>query len=315
MKSQIKYIAILLMSCLFSFNSAFAQEQWTGKLTLNSFNCETQRICYDIAIKGASEESWALGDQNYRLFYDGDNVSVNSIYSLLPSDTYSSAQMDEVMEIYGQGQEAYSPLDKIDDNLGFIDFYIISYAKQNPAQAVQINSLDFTSVAKICVDVSDEMLEIGEEKAMNIHFSQPNTAGQITNQHTLITEIDASNHTTSTEAIEFLDITYDSGIEGQLGILCSTSGVAGLNDANDNLTLFPNPVATSSLLNYEVKGLTAQTHNIVIYDLNHKVVEIFNGLPTNNKAVRIKSNLTAGVYLFKIQAEGYQQTKEFVIVN
>ena len=314
MKLRIKHITVL-MSVLFFFNYASAQEQWIGKLTLNSFNCETQRVCYAIEIKGVSEEPWALGDQNYRLFYDGDNISVNSVYSLLSSSTYSTAQTDEVMEIYGQGQESYSPLDNIDDNLGFIDFYIISYAKQNPSQAAQINSSEFTPVAKICVDVSDEMLEIGEENAMHLYFSQASTAGQITNQHTLVTEIDASNHTTSTNPIGFLDITYNSGLEGQLGALCSTSNVEDLSTLNESLVLFPNPIATSSLLNYEVKGLTSQKHDVIIYDLNYKVVDTFSGLSINNKTVRIKSNLAGGVYIFKVQSEGYQQMKEFVIMN
>lgn len=314
MKLRIKHIAAL-MGVLFFFNFASAQEQWIGKLTLNSFDCETQRVCYNIDIKGVSEEAWALGDQNYRLFYDGDNVSVNSVYSLLP-ETYSAAQTDEVMEIYGQGQEAYSPLDKIDDNLGFLDFYIISYAKQSPEQAVQINSTEFTSVAKICVDVSDEMLEMGEENAMNLHFSQPSTAGQITNQHTLITEIDGSNHTKSTNPIGFLDITYESGADAQLGALCSTSDVADFDVLqNGKLKLFPNPVLTSSLLNYDATGLTAQKHDVIIYDLNYKVMETFSGLPINNKTVNIQSNLAAGVYLLKVQAEGYQEMKEFVILN
>lgn len=309
-------MAVLMGVLFFFFNVASAQEQWIGKLTLNSFNCETQRVCYAIEIKGVSEEPWALGDQNYRLFYDGDNVSVNSVYSLLSSSTYSAAQTDEIMEIYGQGQEIYSPLDKIDDNLGFIDFYIISYAKQDPDQAVQINSSEFTSVAQICVDVSDEMLELGEENAMNIHFSQPNSAGQITNQYTLVTEIDESNHTTSTTPIGFLDVTYNSGIEGQLGALCATSDVEDLDDLQKRkLKFFPNLVATSSLLTYEVTGLTAPKHEVVIYDLNYKIVESFSGLSVNNRTIRIKSNLAAGVYLFKIQAEGYQEMKEFVIIN
>lgn len=315
MKLLIKHVSVV-MGVLFFFNSASAQQEWIGKLTLSSFNCESQRMCYDIEIKGFSEDSWALGDQNYRLFYDGDNVSINSVYSLLPSN-YSTAQTDEVIEMYGQGQEDYSPLDNIDDNLGFIDFYIIAYAKQNPAQAVQIVSSSFTPVAKICVDVSDEMLELGEENAMNIHFSQPSSAGQITNQHTLVTEIDASNHTTSTKSLGFLDITYNSGIEGQLGQLCSTTSVEGtsLEDLQSQLTIFPNPASTSDLLNYEAKGLSASKHDVIIYDLNYKVVDTFSNLSADNKAVRIKSNLAAGLYLFRVQADGYVRMTEFVITD
>lgn len=321
MKSIIKYSTVLLGILCF-ITTSFAQEQWIGKLSLSSMNCETQRVCYAIEIKGVSDEPWALGDQNYRLFYDGDHVSVNSVYSLLPTGTYSTAQTDEILEIYGQGQESYSPLDNIDDNLGFIDFFIISYAKQNPAESVQINSGAFTPVAKICVDVSNEMLEEGTENGMHIYFSQESSAGQITNQYTIVTETDAANHTTGTEPIGFLDITYNSGNDGQLWTWCTTSATGDIdvsdiynNSQVEKLQLFPNPVETGGFLNYEITDLTPQQHDITIYDLSYKVVDTFTDLPSSNKKINLQSNLPTGVYILKLNTNEYQLIKEFVVIN
>jgi hypothetical protein len=309
---------ILLLFGMAAATTGFAQNQWIGQLSISDFDCENQTACYILGIKGVESEAWALGDQNYRFFYDAENISIASVTSLLPEALYSSAQLDEVLELTGQNQEIYSPLDNIDDNLGFLDFNIVSYAKQFPAAAKQISNENFQPIAEICLEVSAEMMQnTGEEYAMNILFSRPLTAGQITNQFSVISEIDVPNHTKATSSVGFLDITYDVGLDEQLGQICEL-----LNDTKEEtilnqsrLTLFPNPYMIGEVLTYQSEFLSQSAHNITIYDANAKVIKQITNLPAGNQQIKIQDQLVAGIYLFHVQSGQHQFMETLIVVK
>lgn len=313
----------LLKKCLLLFGmgvatTGFAQNQWIGQLSISNFDCETQTACYVIGLKGVKFEGWALGDQNYRFFYDADNISIASVTSLLPEALYSNAQIDEVLELTGQNQEVYSPLDNIDDNLGFLDFSIVSYTKQFPAAAKQISNEKFQPIAEICLEVSAEMMEnTGEEYAMNILFSRPLTAGQITNQYSVISEIDAPNHTKTTNPVGFLDITYNVDLDAQLGEICDL-----LNDTKEEdilnqsrLTLFPNPYVLGEVLTYQSEFLSESMHDITIYDSNSRVIQRFANLSAGNQELKISDGFATGVYFFHINSGQHQFMEELIVIN
>lgn len=315
MKSLVKNFFILLaMGLPFS---GFAQNEWIGQLSLSDFDCDNHTACYQLGIKGINEDPWALGDQNYRFFFDANNLSITGITSLLPAALYSQIQTDEILEIVGQNQESFSPLDNIDENLGFLDFNIVAYSKQFPNIAKQISNQTFTPIAEICLEVSADLMEnVGEEYATNILFSRPLTAGQITNQYSVISEIDAPNHTKATNGIGFLDVTYNAGLDAQLGQICQL-----LNDNDeillnqDRMTLFPNPYVIGETLNYQSEFMSQSIHEITIYDSNSRVIETFQELPVGNTAIKISKSLAAGVYLFHIKSDKHQFLEELIVIQ
>lgn len=297
---------------------AFTQSQWIGKLSLSDFDCENQTACYNLAIKGVGDEAWALGDQNYRFFFDADNISISTINSLLPTDIYSQPQTDEILEIVGQNQEAFSPLDNIDDNLGFVDFNIIAQAKQFPHLARQVSNEAFLPIAEICLEVSEEMMSnTGEEYAMNILFSRPLTAGQITNQYSVISEINEPNHTKSTQSVGYLDVTYDVGLHAQLGEICQllNSTEEEILLAERKLSLYPNPYVIGEVLSYNSVIMKDKEHEVFIYDGQSQLIKHWEDLPAGNDSIRILEALPAGVYFFHIKSEKHQVMKEFIIVQ
>ena len=85
-------------------------------------------------------------------------MTINSVTSLLPSSFYGQANIDQDIKVTGQGQESASPLDDIDDHLGFLDFSIIQTDKSNPAAAQQLSTTQFVAVAEICVDVEASVI-------------------------------------------------------------------------------------------------------------------------------------------------------------
>jgi len=167
------------------------------------------------------------------MFFDGDLMTVTSITSLLPSGIYGSAIIDMNQKYTGAGQEATSPLDDIDDHLGFLDFNIVQNNKMNPTTAVQLTAGNYTPVAEICVEVADTVLNdpLGGT-CLSFYHSRFATAGSFTNQYTTISENDAPNSTAPTMGMNYNDMNSSNGDEACLGMFCADCPTIGANIGN-----------------------------------------------------------------------------------
>lgn len=314
MKNIVKNI--IIFSCLALPFISSAQSKWIGELKLSSLDCKAKEVCYNVNIRGNESTPWSLGDQNYRLFYDAANISIISVKSLLPTGAYGSAQIREVLELANQGQEDYSPLDLIDYNLGFLDFSILAYAKENPETAVKLTVAEPMPVAEVCFSVSQQMLEEGQENAMNVYFSRPETSGQITNQYTVISEIDAINHTIGTKASAFSDISYHVGADAQLAALCELSSSKTIGLRKNIVSVFPNPVGKGGTINYSLEAAELKgEHTISIYDLRSKLISTYKKLPTENTQIQLDEKFATGTYFMQIQFENRVLNASFTVVN
>jgi hypothetical protein len=265
------------------------QQKWYGQLTLGSIDCDNYQACYDLNIKGINGDSWALGDQNYRLFYDAERISIEGVKSLLPAAKYSNAQLDEDLTIAGRGQEDFSPLDKIDTHLGFLDFNIISYSKQDPSAAVQVKKEEFTPVAEICIQVDPEMFDKkDEEHAVKMYFSRPSTAGQITSQYSVVSQIHEPNRSCATDAVGFVDLDFGTGDDARLAIACEK--IAAEKEGREwveknKLRLYPNPAIAGQQVVYESLLSQNEAHEVLIYNELGGIVSTYKDLPAGNREV------------------------------
>ena len=216
----LKKMAVIQILLLLTIGSLFSQSEWDIQIVQSNLNCSTNEVCYRLQVKSATETNWTLADQNYRLFFDGDLMTVNSVVSLLPTPTYGSANIDQNIKISGQGQETSSPLDDIDNNLGFLDFSIVLANKNNPSAAQELNFSEFVDVAEICV--TSDFADIGEN-CLSFYHSRPSTAGAITNQFTILSENDAPGSTVFTIGANYNDLTFMDGADTCPNLSCSTS--------------------------------------------------------------------------------------------
>ena len=310
------------MKYLFSFLlasaslAAFGQHKWYGDLKLASFDCENHQACYELSVQGIGSDAWALGDQNYRFLYDAERISIESVVSLLPNGPYSQVQLNEDITIAGQGQEAFSPLDAIDHHLGFLDFSIISYSKQNPAEAIQINGAAPTPVAKICIQVAPELMEnIGEEYAVQLYFSRPATAGQVTNQFSVISEVHEPNRTCSTQPVGFVDLDFDTNADAKLGEVCQASAIKDGAMAYGRLRIYPNPSPAGREVHYESYLSLEKGHSVLVYNEQGEIVAMYDELPAGNDRIKLPDNLAEGVYFVKVKSETIETVEELVVMR
>ncbi|MFK7933001.1 MAG: T9SS type A sorting domain-containing protein [Saprospiraceae bacterium] len=311
--SYIKSIIILIT--LGFFVPVIAQHNWLGKLHLSDLDCESRIAKYTLSIKGVDNESWALGDQNYRLFFDASLLSVQSIQTLLPENLYSVPKLDEILEIVGQGQESFSPLDEIDSHLGFLDFSVIAYNKQKPEAMPQIQVEGYTPIVEIVLDVSADLFEVEAQRSVKIYFSRPETAGQITNQYSVISAITAPNQTMSTQPVIFIDINETSGLDAQLATACGLVNDTKDLALEDLFQLYPNPIGGQQPLRYQLNDTVNTPHTINIYGIDGQLVKSYPELPAFNSIITLPNKITSGVYFVELTTEQYQLRQELIVVR
>lgn len=216
------YFLSIFLCLILSTQGMLGQSQWDIQLRLNSLDCQTNEACYTLELRSASGNDWALGDQNYRLFFDGDLMTISSVSSLLPASVYGSATIDQNIKLSAQGQEAHSPLDDIDDHLGFLDFSIVQSDKSNPSAAQQLSPETFIAVAQICVEVDPSVINaVDGNSCLAFYHSRPATAGDLTNQYTIVSQNDGNNSTITTSGANYNDLTSADGSEACLGLACN----------------------------------------------------------------------------------------------
>jgi len=93
-------------------------------------------------------------------------------------------------------------------------------------------------------------------------------------------------------------------------------GVAEINSSLNKVSLYPNPARENTSLSYSLAN--ASQVNISIYSVDGRCVSnVFNGeqsMGTHNLNIAV-SNLQAGIYLLKIEANGAQTIKKLVVVK
>ncbi len=308
--NKMNVFIVFIFSVLGTF-PLVSQSNWIGKLSLSDLDCDNLEATYTLSIKGLDAETWALGDQNYRFFFDAENLSMLSVQSLLPENVYANAQINELLEITGQGQETFSPLDAIDSHLGFLDFNIVAY-KKNTTASIQINALKYTPIAELKLAVASELIE-AEAPPVQIYFSRAETAGQITKQFATISEIDAPNHTKATNSVTFLDVNEEIGLDAQLAEVCGL--LSSTEDFLDQqqLSIFPNPHALGTPLNYETALARDAVHDVLVYDVQGTLLNRYSKLPAQNKQIQLPLNLASGTYFFHLKTDKHHLIKTLIV--
>lgn len=319
-----KLLFFFAFSCFLSgVDQLIAQSQWDARLVLNRLDCQNRRAWYTLELRSSSDQDWALADQNYHFFYDGDLMTVKSVRSLLPSDAYSAANIDQNLKIFGQGQEDYSPLNNIDDHLGFLDFSIVRKEKSNIAASLRLQKNKFTAIAEMVMDIDAVNLNsLDLKNALSLYFSRKTTAGKITKQYTVITEHEAVNYTRTTQAGKITDLTYEQGVDAQLAIVCkgvvkddfshyqilTREAIEGL--LKGELEIYPNPA--NDFVRYRTPGLQIDKHTILIFDQFNRLIRSWERSAAEEENTVVIEDLPSGVYLFMIETEGVQLKKQLV---
>ncbi len=102
-------------------NSCMPTGQYGIQLSLNNLDCQTNTACYDVQLSSTDGNSWALGGQNYRLYYDATLGDYQSGISLLGTTDYNGYTLIQDIpnsDASGTGNLAF------ESNLSFLNYTI-----------------------------------------------------------------------------------------------------------------------------------------------------------------------------------------------
>ena len=329
MKIIIKANLLAFLICCLGAGILQAQSKWDARLQLTALDCLSGEARYQLELRSGSEYNWHLGDQNYRLFFDADMLEVKAVHTLLSSDHYSTASIDQNLTIRGEGQEDYSPLDHIDDHLGFLDFSIVLIDKGDINESVMVTTEGFTKVAELVMSLKQIRLNGGTPKdALNIYFSREATAGKITRQFNIVTEHDADFHTQLTEAHSFYDLTAEQGWDANPYIVCEQllqlpryqNSVLNRDDIehlmHGQLSIYPNPA--SNHINYQLFGFENElgTHELLIHDQYNRLIRQLTILDSAEKVYQYAlDGIAPGAYVLQIIKDGKSFQEPLIIIQ
>ena len=114
---------IVCCIALLCANAAHATKSVNLRLNPNFYDQSSNSLYIDVDIQYDGYGKLVLADQNYRMYFDSDNLHLDQSesFSDLPQDLYSDISIKEVYE--GVLVEGVNQLD-FDQNLGFINFSI-----------------------------------------------------------------------------------------------------------------------------------------------------------------------------------------------
>ena len=196
-----------------------------------SIDCMSGMVCYDINIRSTGD-SYTLGNQQYRLFYNSQVAEFVSGVSQLSNSEFGPLTLEGGTPIENTNANGLGSL-SYEDDLGFVNFSILL---QNPASGstVTIGSGAFMTTAQLCFTMSDETISNS-----NVCFEATWARNGVTDGYnSSMVEIqewsDGSNLTLLADSYE--DLTPSSGDEACFNMACggSESGNDECSDGIDN---------------------------------------------------------------------------------
>lgn len=244
------------------------------RLNPSLYDEHTQTLYVNVELRYSGHGQLYLADQNYRLYYDSELLSLkeNESRSDLPQDLYSNLQFMEIFE----GLEANNVNQlAFDAHLGFINFNIDLHNAAYGGLAIREED-KWQRVAVLNFKVSDE------EQLSEIVWSQTGVTDEYATAFVEIMEWKGPNDTAPVKVNKLIDASFNKE---------TASG-------DVSLTLAPNPTTDFVKLSFE--EAIKQDYEVAVYDVTGRKVKrtvAFKGAASINMAV---ADLSAGNYLVEL---------------
>ena len=222
------------------FISLSAQKDVTLRLNPSFYDESRQTVYVDIELQYNGSGAFRLADQNYRLYFDSELMTIDEDYSRsdLPQDVYSALAISEIYE--GLDADRINQLD-FDDKLGFINFNIDLINTQQGGIVFRQDDL-WHRVAVLAFKVEDK------ESLSQIVWSRPEMTDEYATAFVEIMEWVAPNKTEVASIEDYVDASFSLATQ----------------DHSYDVAVYPNP--SSDFIKITFDEEISQDINIKVYD-------------------------------------------------
>ena len=134
-----------VLSVFWLFLTSQAQNNFDIRFELDTVNCSTQTVCYNVALRPSST-SFGLAGQNYRIYYDASDLSFTGGTSLL-TNAYTPFSLVQNIEVNATGTGSLP----FEATLGFLNFGMD--LNDVILGGISLPTNTWTPTANLCFDV------------------------------------------------------------------------------------------------------------------------------------------------------------------
>ena len=287
------HVKTILLVCLVAFtNLLTANSDIWLRLNPKFYDEHSQTVYVDVELRYLGQGNFTLADQNYRLYFDSELLSLNAkeSHSDLPQDLYSDIQFMELLEELRADEINQLAFD---DNLGFVNFNIdLNNLEEGGLPINRADSWQRVAVLNFKVKDPKELSEIV--------WSHSGSTDNYATAFVEIMEWVAPNQTEPVEIEEFIDAAFTSDEEANAM----------------SVTLAPNPTVDFVKLSFE-ENLTNNMKVSVKNNIGQEVKQTmaYRGAQSLNLMV---ADLPSGTYTVEIMDANTKQvahTTKLVKIN
>ena len=269
---QVRTITIVALLVCLSV-TLFGAGELSLRLNPSFFDESNQTLYVDVEIRYDGHGLFRLADQNYRLFYDSQLLSLKKNHSRsdLPQDIYSDIQFMEVLEELNA--DAINQLN-FDDNMGFVNFFIDLNSPSNAGLSIRQED-EWQRIAVLNFKVSNA------EELSELVWSKSGSTDSYATAFVEIMEWVAPNETVPAGVGEYIDAKFQ--IDQTFGVDISVS---------------PNP--TTDFITVRFDQALQNDLSVVVYDLNGKLVKETQAYQSSEQLNLGVTELMAGTYTIEL---------------
>ncbi|MFK7979163.1 MAG: T9SS type A sorting domain-containing protein [Saprospiraceae bacterium] len=266
--------ALLLVSTI----TIFAQNHYNIRLSPNEVS-PLGKVCYDIQLASADGIDLNLAGQNYRLYYDANQLSYDKASSqiLLPEEKYTAlAIKDNLQNIDASGAGSL----EFNRHLSFLNIGNDLKDEENGGTILPADG-NWISTANVCFKLKENDNQAAMAKKFNVYWARPTLTQSYATAYVEIAEWTGPEQTRPAKAGMYVDQELSTSLETL---------------ANNTLSVYPNPTKDKVFIKYEGK----EAFFLQVYNGIGQLM-LTNKYPANstNPSVDL-GDLAAGMYQLRI---------------
>jgi hypothetical protein len=281
----------------FTFGTLGAQN-YDIRLNLESVDCATNQVCYDVQLRRNGGVNFGLAGQNYRIFYDASLASYISGTSSLPAAYGAFSLVQDMQDV--DASSINGPLD-FEATLGFLNYAIDLNDIQNGGVFLPVDGTWMTT-SNICFNVEESVFN-DQNACLQVVFGRVGLTDLYSTAFVEVSRWISANNTTNSLGILYDDLNTSDGESACLNTSCGALTVS----VNDK-AVFENVV--NAAVDVCLSAITSENSTVIFNTSNGTAIAGQDYAAVVNLTVNIPAGQMCTEVLIPIIDDGVYEGSE-----
>lgn len=195
---KLRYVWLITVFWMVLLGVLHSQSSYDIRLVLNNYDTLNKMIYYDVQLRSSNGNTWGLGGQNYRLYYNSTKGKFQEGVSQLPEAYQAFSLIQHVPEIDASFVDGNIPFAS---TLGFLNFAIDLNDTNNGGQLLSANGAWLTTTS-----ISFKLKDIENNPCLDIIWGRDGATNAYADSFVQISEWVISNQTRLAIGANYFDL-------------------------------------------------------------------------------------------------------------